>query len=78
MNQAALLPDAVRMIRQSQGVSQYELARRMKVPRTYISKFEGRRVIPRPEMVVRFALGLEIPAWLLVHFSESMSRNLSR
>jgi transcriptional regulator with XRE-family HTH domain len=57
---------AVREIRQSRGLSQRQLAARMDVPRTYISKIENAKAMPTLSSLERLAtaLGVEVCALL--------------
>jgi transcriptional regulator with XRE-family HTH domain len=57
---------AVREIRQSRGLSQRQLAARMDVPRTYISKIENAKAMPTLSSLERLAraLGVDICALL--------------
>lgn len=51
---------AVRDIRRSQKLSQRQLAGRMQVPRTYISKIENGKAVPTLSSLERLARALEI------------------
>lgn len=51
---------AVREIRHSRGLSQRQLAGRMMVPRTYISKIENAKAMPTLSSLQRLATALEI------------------
>jgi transcriptional regulator with XRE-family HTH domain len=51
---------AIRALRQHDGLSQRQLARRMNVPRTYISKIENDRATPSLVTLERFSGALEV------------------
>jgi len=51
---------AVREIRRARNLSQRQLAGRMKVPRTYISKIENAKAMPTLSSLERLALALEV------------------
>src|SRR5215475_16066946 len=51
---------AVRDIRRLRGLSQRQLAGRMQVPRTYISKIENAKAMPTLSSLERLAVALEV------------------
>jgi len=51
---------AIRMLRQRSGLSQRQLAMRMKVPRTYVSKIENEKATPTLSSLERLASALEV------------------
>jgi transcriptional regulator with XRE-family HTH domain len=51
---------AIRMLRQRGGMSQRQLAMRMQVPRTYVSKIENEKAVPTLSSLERLAAGLEV------------------
>lgn len=51
---------AIRMLRQRNGLSQRQLAMRMQVPRTYVSKIENDKATPTLSSVQRLATALEV------------------
>ena len=51
---------AIRSLRQSHGLSQRQLALRMGVPRTYVSKIENEKATPTLSSLSRLALALEV------------------
>ncbi|HKW75491.1 MAG TPA: helix-turn-helix transcriptional regulator [Terriglobales bacterium] len=51
---------AIRMLRQRNGMSQRQLATRMQVPRTYVSKIENEKAVPTLSSLERLAAGLEV------------------
>lgn len=51
---------AIRMLRQRGGMSQRQLALRMHVPRTYVSKIENEKAVPTLSSLERLAAGLEV------------------
>ena len=61
----------VREIRKARHLSQRQLAGRMQVPRTYISKIENGKAIPTLGSLERLANALEVDACQLVRDSRS-------
>jgi transcriptional regulator with XRE-family HTH domain len=61
----------VREIRRARHLSQRQLAGRMQVPRTYISKIENGKAIPTLGSLERIALALEVDVRQLVRDSRS-------
>jgi transcriptional regulator with XRE-family HTH domain len=57
---------AIRTLRQRSGLSQRQLAMRMQVPRTYVSKIENDKATPTLSSLARLAdaLGITVPALL--------------
>ena len=51
---------AIRMFRQKSGLSQRQLALRMQVPRTYVSKIENEKAMPTLSSLQRLAAALEV------------------
>ncbi len=51
---------AIRSFRQKSGLSQRQLALRMKVPRTYVSKIENEKATPTLSSLERLARALEV------------------
>src|SRR5436190_16580 len=51
---------AIRMFRQKSGLSQRQLALRMQVPRTYVSKIENEKATPTLSSLERLAKALEV------------------
>lgn len=51
---------AIRMLRQKSGLSQRQLAMRMQVPRTYVSKIENEKAMPTLSSLQRLASALEV------------------
>ena len=51
---------AIRMLRQRGGMSQRQLALRMGVPRTYVSKIENQKATPTLSSLERLARALEV------------------
>lgn len=62
---------AIRALRQHGGLSQRQLARRMNVPRTYISKVENDRATPSLVMLERLSGALEVSVGDLLSESEN-------
>lgn len=51
---------SIRMLRQKSGLSQRQLAMRMQVPRTYVSKIENEKAMPTLSSLQRLASALEV------------------
>jgi transcriptional regulator with XRE-family HTH domain len=51
---------AIRSLRQKSGLSQRQLALRMQVPRTYVSKIENEKAVPTLSSLQRLATALEV------------------
>ena len=51
---------SIRALRQRNGLSQRQLALRMKVPRTYVSKIENEKATPTLSSLERLATALEV------------------
>lgn len=51
---------AIRTLRQRSGLSQRQLAMRMQVPRTYVSKIENEKATPTLSSLERLARALEV------------------
>jgi transcriptional regulator with XRE-family HTH domain len=62
---------AVRRLRHEGGMSQRQLAGRMRVPRTYISKIENGKAIPTLSSLQRLADALDTPVAALVQDARS-------
>lgn len=62
---------AVRTLRHGRGLSQRQLAARMQVPRTYISKIENSKAMPTLSSLERLATALEAPIAELLHDARS-------
>jgi len=62
---------AVRDIRRSRRLSQRQLAGRMQVPRTYISKIENGKAVPTLSSLQRLATALEIDICSLLRDARS-------
>jgi transcriptional regulator with XRE-family HTH domain len=52
---------SIRLLRQKSGLSQRQLAMRMQVPRTYVSKIENEKAMPTLSSLQRLATALEVP-----------------
>ncbi len=61
----------VREIRRARHMSQRQLAGRMMVPRTYISKIENGKAIPTLGSLERLAMALDVPVSQLVRDERS-------
>ncbi len=62
---------AVRRLRRERGLSQRQLATRMQVPRTYISKIENAKAVPTLSSLERLAASLEADISELVQDARS-------
>jgi transcriptional regulator with XRE-family HTH domain len=62
---------AVRDIRGSRNLSQRQLAARMNVPRTYISKIENGKAMPTLSSLERLAIALEVDICVLLRDARS-------
>jgi len=62
---------AVRDLRRERNLSQRQLAARMEVPRTYISKIENGKATPTLSSLERLARALEVDICSLVHDARS-------
>jgi transcriptional regulator with XRE-family HTH domain len=62
---------AVRDLRRERNLSQRQLAGRMQVPRTYISKIENAKATPTLSSLERLANALEVDICKLVHDARS-------
>jgi transcriptional regulator with XRE-family HTH domain len=54
------LASSIRSLRQRNGLSQRQLAMRMNVPRTYVSKIENEKATPTLSSLERLARALEV------------------
>jgi len=54
------IASAIRTLRQRGGLSQRQLALRMQVPRTYVSKIENEKATPTLSSLARLAAALEV------------------
>jgi transcriptional regulator with XRE-family HTH domain len=63
---------AIRMLRQKSGLSQRQLALRMCVPRTYVSKIENEKAVPTLSSLQRLATALEVGVADLLKGSRSL------
>jgi transcriptional regulator with XRE-family HTH domain len=61
----------VREIRRGKALSQRQLANRMQVPRTYISKIENGKAMPTLSSLARLAAALEVDVCELLHDARS-------
>lgn len=57
---------AIWLLRSARGMSQRAMAKKMGIPRTYISKLECNRCVPSPGQIRRIAGTLEVPEYCLV------------
>jgi len=63
------LAGTIRRLRKRNGLSQRELARRMRVPRTYVSKIENDKATPTLASLERLAQAMETNIANLLQFS---------
>ena len=66
---------AIRTLRQRSGLSQRQLALRMQVPRTYVSKIENDKATPTLSSLRRLAVALEISVPALLEQSTNAAAN---
>src|SRR4051812_22349958 len=64
---------AIRMLRHRSGLSQRQLALRMQVPRTYVSKIENDKATPTLSSIERLAGALEVTIMELLEHSTNSS-----
>jgi DNA-binding XRE family transcriptional regulator len=57
---------AIWLLRSARGMSQRDMAKKMGIARTYISKLEGNRCVPSPPQIRRIAGILEVSEYCLV------------
>jgi DNA-binding XRE family transcriptional regulator len=57
---------AIWLLRSARGLSQRDMAKKMGIARTYISKLEGNRCVPSPPQIRRIADILEVSEYCLV------------
>lgn len=67
---------AVRLIRLALELSQSQLAGRMQLNRSYVSKIENTNQMPKLSQVPRFAAALEVPPAVLVQFAQELTRQV--
>jgi len=65
---------AVRDIRRARGLSQRQLAGRMQVPRTYISKIENAKAMPTLSSLERLAMALDVDVCALLRDGRSRAQ----
>lgn len=68
----AHIKTVIRLVRSMQGMSQRDLAQKILVPRTYISKIENGKAIPTISSFKRFALAFHLPPARLLEFAEAL------
>lgn len=69
------IASAIRSLRQKSGLSQRQLALRMQVPRTYVSKIENDKATPTLSSLERLAKALEISVPALLQASCGTRQN---
>lgn len=57
-----MIRNRISMLRKVEGVTQEEMAQKLGIERTYLSKLENSKFMPRPELMVRICryLGKEL------------------
>ena len=68
----AQVATAIRSLRQKNGLSQRQLALRMRVPRTYVSKIENEKATPTLSSLERLATALEVSVPALLNGGQQM------
>jgi ribosome-binding protein aMBF1 (putative translation factor) len=69
---------AIWLLRSARGLSQRDMAKKMGIARTYISKLEGNRCVPSPPQIRRIAGILEVSEYCLVTLATMHSQSASR
>lgn len=67
------LRTVIRLVRMTQELSQKDLAKKILVPRTYVSKIENGKAIPTLSSLKRFALAFHLPVYRLMEFAEALT-----
>jgi transcriptional regulator with XRE-family HTH domain len=62
---------AVTLLRQAEGLTQRELARRVRTSRPHLCRIEIGEYEPKIDSILRLAHGLKVPVWVLLRFAES-------
>jgi transcriptional regulator with XRE-family HTH domain len=65
---AITLAETIRRVRRLSGLSQRELAKRMGVPRTYVSKIENEKATPTLSSIERISAALMVPVSELLQY----------
>jgi DNA-binding XRE family transcriptional regulator len=69
---------AIWLLRSARGLSQRDMAKKMGIARSYISKLEGNRCLPSPGQIRRIAGTLEVSEYCLVTLATMHSQFASR
>ncbi|MGA1998809.1 MAG: helix-turn-helix transcriptional regulator [Terriglobales bacterium] len=69
---------AIWLLRSARGMSQRDMAKKMGIARTYISKLEGNRCVPSPPQIRRIAGILEVSEYCLVTLATMHNQFASR
>jgi ribosome-binding protein aMBF1 (putative translation factor) len=69
---------AIWLLRSARGLSQRDMAKKMGIARTYISKLEGNRCVPSPPQIRRIAGILEVSEYCLVALATMHNQSASR
>jgi DNA-binding XRE family transcriptional regulator len=69
---------AIWLLRSARGMSQRDMAKKMGIARTYISKLEGNRCVPSPPQIRRIAGILEVSEYCLVALATVHNQLASR
>jgi DNA-binding XRE family transcriptional regulator len=69
---------AIWMLRSARGLSQRDMARKMGIARTYISKLESNRCMPSAAQISRIAGTLEISEYCLVALATAHNQYAAR
>lgn len=65
---------AIKTLRLASGLSQKQLAARMDVPRTYVSKIETRNAIPTIPSLANYARALNVTMFVLASIATASER----
>jgi DNA-binding XRE family transcriptional regulator len=69
---------AIWLLRSARGMSQRDMAKKMGIARTYISKLEGNRCVPSPPQIRRIAGILEVSEYCLVALATVHNQSVPR
>lgn len=73
-NLSEAFPTVLKLIREAEFMSQGELALKMKIPRTWISKLERGRAAPTLKTLLRFSEIFDAHPYRLIQMCEALAR----